>query len=111
MRTSTAAAVSADCGYGIRSSMVIRTVGLMIEVEDVTKRYGSTVAVSGLSFAVQPGHVTGFLGPNGSCNRLAAPTTHLRALARSNPRPGPSDVRTGKSTTMRLIPDPGSSRR
>lgn len=55
--------------------MVIRTVGLMIEVEDVTKRYGSTVAVSGLSFAVQPGHVTGFLGPNGS----------------------------GKSTTMRLI--------
>jgi ABC-2 type transport system ATP-binding protein len=59
----------------------------MIEVRGLRKRYGSTVAVEGLSFDVRPGMVTGFLGPNGS----------------------------GKSTTMRLIlgldtPDAGQAR-
>ena len=47
----------------------------MIEVRDLSKKFGSTVAVDHLSFAVRPGVVTGFLGPNGS----------------------------GKSTTMRMI--------
>jgi len=47
----------------------------MIEVRDVTKRYGDKVAVRDLTFTVQPGVVTGFLGPNGA----------------------------GKSTTMRII--------
>jgi ABC-2 type transport system ATP-binding protein len=47
----------------------------MIEIENLTKRYGDKVAVDGLSFVVEPGTVTGFLGPNGA----------------------------GKSTTMRLI--------
>ncbi len=47
----------------------------MIEVNNLTKRFGEKVAVDHLSFTVQPGRVTGFLGPNGA----------------------------GKSTTMRLI--------
>jgi len=47
----------------------------MIEVENLSKRYGGKLAVDGLSFVVQPGMVTGFLGPNGA----------------------------GKSTTMRMI--------
>jgi len=47
----------------------------VIEVDGLTKRYGSTVAVQDLSFTVQAGRVTGFLGPNGA----------------------------GKSTTMRVI--------
>ncbi|MFE6132417.1 LuxR C-terminal-related transcriptional regulator [Streptomyces sp. NPDC056437] len=38
----------------------------MIEVRSLTKRYGTTIAVDGLSFDVRPGAVTGFLGPNGS---------------------------------------------
>jgi ABC-2 type transport system ATP-binding protein len=46
-----------------------------IEVRDLRKRYGSTVAVDGLSFTVRPGQVTGLVGPNGA----------------------------GKSTTMRVI--------
>jgi ABC-2 type transport system ATP-binding protein len=59
----------------------------MIEARGLTKRYGPTVAVDGLSFDVRPGTVTGFLGPNGS----------------------------GKSTTMRMIigldaPDAGQAR-
>jgi ABC-2 type transport system ATP-binding protein len=58
----------------------------MIEVTDLSKRYGSTVAVRNLTFTVKPGIVTGFLGPNGA----------------------------GKSTTMRLIlgldaPDQGTA--
>ena len=47
----------------------------MIEVHDLTKRYGKKLAVDHLTFTVSPGQVTGFLGPNGA----------------------------GKSTTMRLI--------
>jgi ABC-2 type transport system ATP-binding protein len=58
----------------------------MIEACGLIKRYGSTVAVDGLSFTVRAGAVTGFLGPNGS----------------------------GKSTTMRLLlgldaPDAGQA--
>lgn len=47
----------------------------MIEVTNLTKRYGDKAAVSDLTFTVQAGSVTGFLGPNGA----------------------------GKSTTMRMI--------
>jgi ABC-2 type transport system ATP-binding protein len=47
----------------------------MIEIRELSKRYGDRIAVNDLSFTIKPGHVTGFLGPNGS----------------------------GKSTTMRLI--------
>jgi ABC-2 type transport system ATP-binding protein len=58
----------------------------MIEASGLTKRYGTALAVDGLSFTVPPGQVTGFLGPNGA----------------------------GKSTTMRLIlgldaPDAGTA--
>jgi ABC-2 type transport system ATP-binding protein len=47
----------------------------VIDVRNLTKRYGLQAAVDNLSFDVRPGAVTGFLGPNGS----------------------------GKSTTMRLL--------
>ncbi|HET9138866.1 ATP-binding cassette domain-containing protein, partial [Actinophytocola sp.] len=47
----------------------------MIEVRDLTKRFGATLAVDELTFSVRPGQVTGFLGPNGA----------------------------GKSTTMRVV--------
>ena len=47
----------------------------MIEIRELTKRYGDRTAVQNLSFTAAPGQVTGFLGPNGA----------------------------GKSTTMRLI--------
>ena len=47
----------------------------MIEAQQLTKRYGTTLAVDDLTFTVAAGQVTGFLGPNGS----------------------------GKSTTMRMI--------
>ncbi|WP_327694793.1 ABC transporter ATP-binding protein [Streptomyces sp. NBC_00459] len=47
----------------------------MIEVEELTKRYGTTTAVDHLSFTVRPGHVTGFLGPNG-----AGKSTTLRLM-------------------------------
>jgi len=46
-----------------------------IEVTGLRKRFGSTLALDGMSFIVQPGQVTGFVGPNGA----------------------------GKSTTMRVI--------
>jgi branched-chain amino acid transport system ATP-binding protein len=38
----------------------------MIEVRNLSKRYGDKLAVDGLDFVVQPGVVTGFLGPNGA---------------------------------------------
>lgn len=39
---------------------------LMIEVRNLTKKYGSTVAVDNLSFSVEEGEIYGFLGPNGA---------------------------------------------
>ena len=47
----------------------------VIEVRSLTKRFGSIVAVDGISFDVEPGKVTGFLGPNG-----AGKTTTLRMV-------------------------------
>lgn len=38
----------------------------MIEVENLTKKYGSQVAVDNLSFRVERGMIYGFLGPNGA---------------------------------------------
>ena len=38
----------------------------MLEVRNLTKRFGRLLAVDDLTFEVQPGRVTGFLGPNGS---------------------------------------------
>jgi ABC-2 type transport system ATP-binding protein len=57
-----------------------------IAVTGLRKRFGSTLALDGMTFIVQPGQVTGFVGPNGA----------------------------GKSTTMRVIlgldaPDQGSA--
>ena len=38
----------------------------MIEVKNLTKRYGKHLAVDNLSFTVEKGQVYGFLGPNGA---------------------------------------------
>jgi len=47
----------------------------MIQVENVTKRYGTHDAVKDLSFSVERGEIVGFLGPNG-----AGKTTTMRIL-------------------------------
>ncbi len=47
----------------------------MIEVKNLTKRYGATVAVNDVSFDAQAGEVVGFIGPNG-----AGKTTTMRIL-------------------------------
>jgi ABC-2 type transport system ATP-binding protein len=39
---------------------------LAIEVDDLTKSYGTVEAVRGLSFGVERGEVFGLLGPNGA---------------------------------------------
>ncbi len=48
----------------------------MIEVKDLHKRYGSIVAVDGVSFQVKVADVLGFLGPNG-----AGKSTTMKMLA------------------------------
>lgn len=47
----------------------------MVEVQHVTKRYGSFTAVDDISFSVERGEILGFLGPNG-----AGKTTTMRIL-------------------------------
>ncbi len=47
----------------------------MIEVKDVTKKYGPFTAIRDLSFSVDTGEILGFLGPNG-----AGKTTTMRVL-------------------------------
>lgn len=47
----------------------------MIEVRELSKRFGATVAVDRLSFSLDQGEILGFLGPNG-----AGKTTTMRIL-------------------------------
>jgi len=47
----------------------------MIELKNVTKRFGNRVAVDSISFEVQKGEIVGFLGPNG-----AGKTTTMRII-------------------------------
>jgi ABC-2 type transport system ATP-binding protein len=47
----------------------------MIEVRNLTKTYGSFVAVNGISFKAERGQILGFLGPNG-----AGKTTTMRII-------------------------------
>ncbi|MGH3402935.1 MAG: hypothetical protein ACRDRJ_10610 [Streptosporangiaceae bacterium] len=44
-----------------------------IEVSGLRKRFGPTVALDGMTIAVSPGQVTGFIGPNGA----GSPVTEL----------------------------------
>ena len=48
----------------------------MIEIRDLTKKYGDFVAVDGLSLTAAAGEIFGFLGPNG-----AGKTTTIRIIA------------------------------
>ena len=47
----------------------------MLEIRDLTKRYGELAAVADVSFTAAPGQILGFLGPNG-----AGKTTTMRAI-------------------------------
>ena len=38
----------------------------MLNVENVTKRYGEVLAVDGLSFKASPGSIHALIGPNGA---------------------------------------------
>jgi ABC-2 type transport system ATP-binding protein len=47
----------------------------MLEITDLSKRYGPVVALDGATFTVRPGRLVGFLGPNG-----AGKTTTMRCV-------------------------------
>ncbi|MEO7058074.1 MAG: ABC transporter ATP-binding protein [Caldimonas sp.] len=49
----------------------------LLEVENVTVRFGGIVALDRISFSVAPGHIVGFIGPNG-----AGKTTMFNCLSR-----------------------------
>jgi ABC-2 type transport system ATP-binding protein len=72
----------------------------MIESQNLTKRFGGRTVVDDVSFLVEPGTVTGFLGANG-----AGKTTTLRMLAGlSEPDDGQAIVLGGR---YRDLPNPG----
>jgi ABC-2 type transport system ATP-binding protein len=49
--------------------------GTMLEIDRLSKRYGSVTALDDATFAAQPGRLVGFLGPNG-----AGKTTAMRCI-------------------------------
>jgi ABC-2 type transport system ATP-binding protein len=68
----------------------------MIEIRNLSKRYGSVVAVDRLNVDVLPGRVTGFLGPNG-----AGKSTTMRMIMGLD-RPSTGSVRIDGSPYRRL---------
>ena len=72
----------------------------MIEVDNLSKRYGAQLAVDGVSFRCEPGTITGFLGPNG-----AGKSTTLRMICGLTPPTTGSSTVLG--TSYRNLPNPG----
>lgn len=72
----------------------------MIDIENLSVRYGSHLAVDDVSFQCRPGQVTGFLGPNG-----AGKTTTMRVMV------GLTNATSGRVTVngkrYRDLPNPG----
>jgi len=74
----------------------------MIEVSNLTKRYGDFTAVDDLSFSVRPGEVMGLVGPNG-----AGKTTTLRCLTGIIP----ATLGTARLCGMDVVADPVGAKR
>jgi len=72
----------------------------MIEVQNLSRRYGHQLAVDSVSFTCTPGTVTGFLGPNG-----AGKSTTLRMLCGLTPPS--SGTATVGGVPFRDLPSPG----
>jgi ABC-2 type transport system ATP-binding protein len=72
----------------------------VIEVNGLSKRYGSQLAVDDVSFRCEPGTITGFLGPNG-----AGKSTTLRMICGLTPPTAGSSTVLG--TSYRKLPNPG----
>src|SRR4051794_36341322 len=78
----------------------------MIESDGLTKRFGGRTVVHDVSFACEPGTVTGFLGPNG-----AGKTTTMRMLVGlSIPDAGGAQVLRGPVRAAPNPPPPGRRR-
>jgi len=74
----------------------------MIEVRDLTKRFGATVAVDRLNFTLDQGEILGFLGPNG-----AGKTTTMRILTGFFPPTSGSAFINGRD----VVEEPKAARR
>ncbi len=55
-----------NCGYAATDNKLYREEKILIEVKNLTKRYGNVRAVNDISFTVDNFGVYGFLGPNGA---------------------------------------------
>jgi ABC-type multidrug transport system ATPase subunit len=77
----------------------------VIEVQHLTKRYGSVTAVEDVSFRVERGEIFGFLGPNG-----AGKTTTMRILTGYMPRRSSPDS-TSSSSRSRQSAGPATCRK
>lgn len=67
----------------------------MLELRDLTRRYGDLVAVDHLSLSVPPGQLFGLLGPNGA----GKSTAMKMVFGLLRPTPRRSGGRTGRSAT------------
>ncbi|MGH7800871.1 MAG: ABC transporter ATP-binding protein [Thermodesulfobacteriota bacterium] len=74
----------------------------MIQVQNLTKRYGNLVAIDNVSFSVGQGEILGFLGPNG-----AGKTTTMRIISGYMP-PTDGTVRVGE---FDVLEDPIKAKR
>lgn len=72
----------------------------MIQIENLSKRYGGSTAVDGITFTARPGSVTGFLGPNG-----AGKSTAMRMMAGLTTPSGGQALILGRP--YRELPNPG----